>query len=100
MISKIFRMVINRASYQRGFAHGTVIKVERINLAENATAGKFGRKSICDEVFLGEANNVRPASIGPDGLPIQGRMYTQDEFYCRSVSHNDYKNGLFLAHST
>lgn len=51
-------MVINKASYQRGFAHGTVIKVERINLAENIASGPFG-KTICEEVFCGEPSDKR-----------------------------------------
>nr|CAD2181756.1 unnamed protein product [Meloidogyne enterolobii] len=73
-------MVINKGSYQRGFAHGTVIKVERINLAEHSNA-RFGRKSDCEVVFCGEPNDIRPVSLDADGLPIQGRCYQYGDFY-------------------
>lgn len=74
-------MVINKASYQRGFAHGTVIKVERINLAEHSTSGPFGRTATCEDVFSGEPNNQRPRSIDADGLPFQGRVYNCGDYY-------------------
>lgn len=35
-------MVINRASFQRGFAHGTVIKVERLVPLHQAFHLRFG----------------------------------------------------------
>jgi DNA-directed RNA polymerase I subunit RPA2 len=77
-------MVINKASYQRGFAHGTVIKVERLNLVEKSGGGgggRFGRATTCDEIFFGGSDETHPESVGPDGLPIQGRLYHNGEYY-------------------
>ena len=52
-------MVINRGSWQRGLCHGTVIKVERINLAENARMSSQKTET----VFMANPNN-HPPSIG------------------------------------
>ena len=88
-------MVINKGSYQRGFAHGTVIKVERINLAELSNA-RFGRKSDCEVVFCGEPNDIRPVSLDADGLPIQGRCYQYGDFYYWFVIKILEKNIFFI----
>ncbi|VDM26767.1 unnamed protein product [Toxocara canis] len=65
-------MVINKSSFQRGFAHGTVIKVERVNLQE-------GRITNSD-VFMADPRK-RTSSIGDDGLPIPGRLYMEGDPY-------------------
>ncbi|VDP02044.1 unnamed protein product [Heligmosomoides polygyrus] len=64
-------MVINRASFQRGFAHGTVIKVERINLVTNN-----------EKKTLFRMDPKQPyKTVGCDGLPIPGRRYFEDDVY-------------------
>lgn len=64
-------MTINKASYQRGFAHGTVIKVERINLVTDRERKTIFHKNPREEI----------KTVGPDGLPIPGRRYFMDEVY-------------------
>uniref|UniRef100_A0A915PND6 DNA-directed RNA polymerase subunit beta n=1 Tax=Setaria digitata TaxID=48799 RepID=A0A915PND6_9BILA len=65
-------MVINKSSYERGFAHGSVIKVERVNLAEG--------KSVGSSVFLCDPKKPQK-TIGDDGLPIPGRLYMEGDPY-------------------
>ncbi|UMM10247.1 hypothetical protein L5515_000112 [Caenorhabditis briggsae] len=64
-------MTINKASYQRGFAHGTVIKVERIELVTEREKKTIFHKNPREEI----------KTVGPDGLPIPGRRYFMDEVY-------------------
>ncbi|VDM58705.1 unnamed protein product [Angiostrongylus costaricensis] len=77
-------MVINRASFQRGFAHGTVIKVERINLVTNN-----------EKKTLFRMDPTHPyKTVSCDGLPIPGRRYFEDVYY---VTYNQ-DTGLHQAH--
>ncbi|CAJ0577780.1 unnamed protein product, partial [Mesorhabditis spiculigera] len=66
-------MVINRGSFQRGFAHGTVVKVEEVDLTE-----KNGQELI---FFMENPAGTLHKTIDPDGLPIQGRRYQEGEPY-------------------
>lgn len=70
-------MVINKGSYQRGFAHGTVVKVERIVLHEKRSF--FGHLK-SEKIFLADAR-ANHKSIGDDGLPIPGRIYHEGDIY-------------------
>uniref|UniRef100_A0A8R1DTA8 DNA-directed RNA polymerase subunit beta n=1 Tax=Caenorhabditis japonica TaxID=281687 RepID=A0A8R1DTA8_CAEJA len=78
-------MTINKASYQRGFAHGTVIKVERINLVTDTERKTIFHKSPSEEIN----------TVGSDGLPIPGRRYFMDEVYY--VTFN-METGAFKTH--
>ncbi|KAI6228988.1 DNA-directed RNA polymerase subunit beta [Aphelenchoides fujianensis] len=72
-------MVINKSSFERGFAHGMVIKVERVDLGNR---GSFGRKEYTSH-FCKNPDDESLTSIGDDGLPIPGRLYRQgDPYYC------------------
>ncbi|CAI4223171.1 unnamed protein product [Auanema sp. JU1783] len=79
-------MTINKSSYQRGFAHGTVIKVERIDLVKDRDKKTLFRKDPSSDC----------ETIGVDGLPIQGRRYFLDEVYYSTYNqetgqHRSYK---------
>uniref|UniRef100_A0A1I7ZCR6 DNA-directed RNA polymerase subunit beta n=1 Tax=Steinernema glaseri TaxID=37863 RepID=A0A1I7ZCR6_9BILA len=80
-------MVINKSSYQRGFAHGTVIKVERINLIEERGAPN-------NVIFLADPK-AECKTIDKHGLPIQGRMYQEGDVY---YSVYDMDTGNFRVH--
>lgn len=74
-------MVINRASFQRGFAHGTVIKVERYFFLFISTLliSEFFRLDLVSDkekktVFRRNPTNPVP-TVDKDGLPITGRRY-------------------------
>ncbi|VDK87186.1 unnamed protein product [Onchocerca ochengi] len=77
-------MVINKSSYERGFAHGSIIKVERVNLIEE--------RSTENPVFLCDPENLQK-TIGPDGLPIPGRLYMEGDPYYSvyEIDTNSYK---------
>uniref|UniRef100_A0A1I7VF12 DNA-directed RNA polymerase subunit beta n=1 Tax=Loa loa TaxID=7209 RepID=A0A1I7VF12_LOALO len=77
-------MVINKSSYERGFAHGSVIKVERVNLTE-------GRSAECP-IFLCDPENPQK-TIDLDGLPIPGRLYMEGDPYYSvyDIDTNSYK---------
>ncbi|PAV66793.1 hypothetical protein WR25_10517 [Diploscapter pachys] len=75
-------MVINRASFQRGFAHGTVIKVERVDLVSDKEKKTVFRR-----------NPTNPAqTVDKDGLPITGRRYLKGDIY--AVTYN-IETGIF-----
>ncbi|GMR53854.1 hypothetical protein PMAYCL1PPCAC_24049, partial [Pristionchus mayeri] len=78
-------MTINRGSYQRGFAHGTVVKVERVNLAEKLRE--------VTKIFMKDPKAEGLDSIGDDGLPIPGRRYFMDDPYYSvySTDSGDFK---------
>ncbi|MCP9260235.1 DNA-directed RNA polymerase subunit beta [Dirofilaria immitis] len=77
-------MVINKSSYERGFAHGSVIKVERVNLAEE--------RSTENSIFLCDPENLQK-TIDRDGLPIPGRLYMEGDPYYSvyEIDKNSYK---------
>ncbi|CAB3408318.1 unnamed protein product [Caenorhabditis bovis] len=80
-------MTINKASYQRGFAHGTVIKVERINLVTERERKTIFHKNPRESI----------STVGEDGLPIQGRRYFLDEVYyvTFNMETGEYKKHKF-----
>ncbi|XGW22868.1 hypothetical protein V3C99_005246 [Haemonchus contortus] len=78
-------MVINKSSFQRGFAHGTVIKVERINLVTTTE-----KKTL----FRMDPKNPYN-TVGCDGLPIPGRRYFEGDVYY--VTYNQ-DTGLHQSH--
>ncbi|KJH48262.1 DNA-directed RNA polymerase, beta subunit [Dictyocaulus viviparus] len=78
-------MVINKASFQRGFAHGTVIKVERLNLVTNNEKKTLFR--------MDPSNPYKTVTC--DGLPIPGRRYFEGEVYY--VTYNQ-ETGMHQAH--
>ncbi|KAL3998757.1 RNA polymerase Rpb2 domain 6 family protein [Acanthocheilonema viteae] len=77
-------MVINKSSYERGFAHGSVIKVERVNLIEGRSAESL--------IFLCDPQNPQK-TIGLDGLPIPGRLYMEGDpcYSVYDIDTNNYK---------
>ncbi|VDN03092.1 unnamed protein product [Thelazia callipaeda] len=79
-------MVINKSSFERGFAHGSVIKVERVNLA--------GERCEKKQVFLCDPKTTQK-SIGSDGLPIPGRLYMDGDPY---YSTYDTETGVYKIH--
>jgi DNA-directed RNA polymerase I subunit RPA2 len=99
-------MVINKGSFERGFAHGMVIKVERfdslvvidlfllfrLNLV---TSQLFGNNEY-DSFFCKDPESD-VTSIGLDGLPIPGRLYRQGDVYYSSRNKNEprYKLGKY-----
>ncbi|KAI6225647.1 DNA-directed RNA polymerase [Aphelenchoides besseyi] len=86
-------MVINKSSFERGFAHGMVIKVERLELGNR---GSFGRKEYTS-YFCKDPSNELLRSVTDDGLPIPGRLYRQDDvYYCAKDKFlNQYKVGKY-----
>uniref|UniRef100_A0A915C6V3 DNA-directed RNA polymerase subunit beta n=3 Tax=Parascaris TaxID=6254 RepID=A0A915C6V3_PARUN len=80
-------MVINRSSFQRGFAHGTVIKVERVNLQEG--------RSTNSDVFMKDPTKKTP-SVDEDGLPIPGRLYMEGDPYYTVLSLD---TGVYKTHN-
>uniref|UniRef100_A0A914WPW3 DNA-directed RNA polymerase n=1 Tax=Plectus sambesii TaxID=2011161 RepID=A0A914WPW3_9BILA len=80
-------MVINKSSFQRGFAHGTVVKVERMNLTE---------KRDKHEIMMADPKKATLNQfMDADGLPIEGRMYREGDPYCCTY---DLDSGTFHVH--
>uniref|UniRef100_A0A914QFR6 DNA-directed RNA polymerase n=1 Tax=Panagrolaimus davidi TaxID=227884 RepID=A0A914QFR6_9BILA len=83
-------MTINKSSYERGFGHGTVIKVEVVDLMEGIRfATKENRKT-----FARDNNDITIREfIGEDGLPYQGKLYKKDDpiYSYREEENKEYK---------
>jgi DNA-directed RNA polymerase I subunit RPA2 len=64
-------MIINKASLDRGFGHGTLIKNETIDLAATARGAmlRFGRGA-----STSREKGLDDAAIGVDGLPVPGSI--------------------------
>lgn len=62
---------MNKASWERGFAHGSIYKTERIDLAEKIKQGEdnlvFG---------IGRDSSAPLETLDPDGLPFVGARLT------------------------
>uniref|UniRef100_A0A6J0UTI0 DNA-directed RNA polymerase subunit beta n=1 Tax=Pogona vitticeps TaxID=103695 RepID=A0A6J0UTI0_9SAUR len=70
-------MILNKASWERGFGHGSIYKTERIDLAEKIKQGDdnlvFG---------IGRNNTAVLENLDPDGLPYIGaRLQYGDPYY-------------------
>lgn len=65
-------MIINKASFERGFAHGSLLKSEFVDLP--SPTSYFGRDTSNAELKL---------YLGPDGLPFPGQKLTERmPYYC------------------
>uniref|UniRef100_A0A0K0DSU1 DNA-directed RNA polymerase subunit beta n=1 Tax=Strongyloides stercoralis TaxID=6248 RepID=A0A0K0DSU1_STRER len=83
-------MVINKASFERGYGHGCVIKVERIDLMEDDDK-MMGIK------YFAKDPNMKCNTIDSDGLPIIGRIYKADEIF---ISYYDTNTGKYRTMKT
>ncbi|XP_046817891.1 DNA-directed RNA polymerase I subunit RPA2 isoform X1 [Vespa crabro] len=79
-------MIINKAAYDRGFAHGMVYKSEFIDLKDQKSY--FARDP--NKPFLAE-------KLDTDGLPIPGSMFKEnDYFYCYyDAEQSNYVTGKY-----
>ncbi|EKD20580.1 uncharacterized protein L3040_006303 [Drepanopeziza brunnea f. sp. 'multigermtubi'] len=76
-------MIINKGSHERGFGHGTVYKVKKVNIRE----GNNSRSSKNVEKLFGFApgSEVKArvkAMIDEDGLPRIGRLVREGDMLC------------------
>ncbi|OQV16825.1 DNA-directed RNA polymerase I subunit RPA2 [Hypsibius exemplaris] len=70
-------MIINKASFERGFGYGSIYKNEFIDLREKAKAARM------TYAFGVISADPKLACIGPDGFPFIGtRLENGDPFYC------------------
>lgn len=79
-------MILNKGSYERGFAHASVYKTLAVDLAEEAKHA--GAASTGDEVRMKFSNVVKDGeflheTLEADGLPqVGGRVVEGDPLYC------------------
>ncbi|XP_058021089.1 DNA-directed RNA polymerase I subunit RPA2 [Ahaetulla prasina] len=68
-------MILSKSSWERGFAHGSIYKTERIDLAEKVKQGE-------DNLVFGIGIDKPVQSLDPDGLPhIGARLQYGDPYY-------------------
>ena len=90
-------MIINKSSYERGFAYGTIYKANFIDLKELSTGrkqrGKFERDSVSDLIFDRDPKRFELTKfLDSDGLPYPGtRLQEGDPYYCY---RNDAEGGV------
>ena len=90
-------MVLNKSSYERGFAHGTIYSTEIVDLNESAAAaGGFATKSaaVASKVFALDPRAPKLRDVlDADGLPHVGALlYPGEPFYCYlDVATGEYR---------
>uniref|UniRef100_A0A1B6M535 DNA-directed RNA polymerase subunit beta n=1 Tax=Graphocephala atropunctata TaxID=36148 RepID=A0A1B6M535_9HEMI len=79
-------MIINKASFERGFAHGSILKSEFVDL--KSTSSYFG---------LDPARPDLVKHLGPDGLPAPGTVLGEKvPYYCfYNALEARYKVGIY-----
>ena len=91
-------MIINKSSYERGFAYGTIYKANFIDLKEISTGrknrGKFEKDSVSDLIFDRDPKRLELSKfLDADGLPYPGtRLQEGDPYYCY---RNDAEGGVY-----
>ncbi|WAQ94633.1 RPA2-like protein [Mya arenaria] len=81
-------MVINKASFERGFGHATVYKTEMINLCKKQTAGRFD-KTILTFGCKPDTKPFLEGELDSDGLPHIGAYLTEGcTYYSYINTHN------------
>uniref|UniRef100_A0AC35TFL9 DNA-directed RNA polymerase subunit beta n=1 Tax=Rhabditophanes sp. KR3021 TaxID=114890 RepID=A0AC35TFL9_9BILA len=81
-------MIINKGSFERGFGHGCINKVERVQL--------YGDRDFVVRYFEKDPNDTCN-TINSDGLPVIGRIYAADEPY---YSYFDGDSGGYVVKKT
>lgn len=77
-------MIINKSSHERGFGHGTIYKVKKIDLEEGGTRSR-STKSIKKLFGFAPGSEVKAdikAQIDDDGLPHIGRLLKEGDKIC------------------
>ncbi|XP_052801585.1 DNA-directed RNA polymerase I subunit RPA2-like [Mya arenaria] len=81
-------MVINKASFERGFGHASVYKTEMINLCKKQTAGRFD-KTILTFGCKPDTKPFLEGELDSDGLPHIGAYLTEGcTYYSYINTHN------------
>lgn len=62
-------MIINKAAYERGFAHGMIYKSESIELNNQ------------HDYFAKDPDNPKLVGLDPDGLPHIGALIKEKDAY-------------------
>jgi DNA-directed RNA polymerase I subunit RPA2 len=85
-------MIINKSSHERGFGHGTVYKVKKIELEEGGDKAKTARniRKIFGFAPGSEIKAEIKGQIDTDGLPFVGRLLREGDVLCawHTVSMN------------
>jgi DNA-directed RNA polymerase I subunit RPA2 len=91
-------MILNKSSYERGFAHASVYKTIEIDLKDEIKAA--GASSASDEVKMRFGNKLKRGrrdefvhvNLDEDGLPRVGDKVTEgDALYCIVDTANDFE---------
>lgn len=93
-------MVINKSSWERGFAFGHCLKTFSLNLkADWVKATRPRENEVCPHSFLRDPTRLAELedSVGPDGLPYVGKFYAQGDMICckfdaETGKYKDVKN--------
>ena len=93
-------MIINKSSYERGFAYGTIYKANFIDLKEMATGrkqkfSKFEKDTTCELIFERDPKRLDLNKfLDTDGLPFIGtKLQEGDPYYCY---RNDSEGGVYV----
>ena len=93
-------MIINKSSYERGFAYGTIYKANFIDLKEMSTGRKqknsrFEKDSASDLIFERDPKRIDLIKfLDADGVPYLGtRLEEGDPYYC---FRNDAEGGVYV----
>jgi len=77
-------MILNKSSYERGFAHGIVIKHDFINLRQRSRTGQT-HYFCCPYVGGKPEEKYLEGKLGPDGFPPIGTLLTYGVPYYSTI---------------
>ncbi|CZT06028.1 DNA-directed RNA polymerase I polypeptide 2 [Rhynchosporium agropyri] len=89
-------MIINKSSHERGFGHGTIYKVKKVDLEEGSNRSRSSKniKKLFGFAPGSEVKAEIKAMIDEDGLPHIGRLVGEGDKICawHTVSQDQYGN--------
>jgi len=91
-------MIINKSSHERGFGHGTIYKVKKIDLEEGGQKSRSS-KNISKLFGYAPGGLIKAewkALVDEDGLPFIGRMVQEGDIICAWHTVTTDSNGKLV----
>ncbi|KAH8814843.1 hypothetical protein F5884DRAFT_152790 [Xylogone sp. PMI_703] len=91
-------MIINKSAHERGFGHGTIYKVKKIDLADDGQRSRSSKniKKLFGFPPGGMVKAEWKALLDEDGLPHVGRMVQEGDIICAWHTVTQDANGNYI----
>lgn len=91
-------MILNKSAHERGFGHGTIYKVKKIDLADDGQRSRSSKniKKLFGFPPGGMIKAEWKALLDEDGLPYVGRMVREGDIICAWHTVTQDANGKYI----